>query len=180
MASKSRIYTKTGDKGETSLYGGKRVSKSHQRIVSIGTVDELNAALGIINSLVRRKKLNVLLRSIQEDLFLIGAELANPKTEQNLTSEKVTFLESVIDHIDSGLKPLTNFILPTGSLTASQTHLARSVCRRAERELIKLNSTEKVSAEIIVYFNRLSDLLFVVARYLNKTSRAKETIWKAK
>lgn len=178
MAPKSKIYTRTGDKGETSLFGGKRVSKTHQRITAIGSIDELNAALGLVQSLIRSKPLKSALETIQIHLFTIGAELANPGSSAEAKAANISFLEQQIDNLDAKLPQLQNFILPGGSLEASQSQLARSVARRAEREVLKLNSTKKVNSESLKYLNRLSDFLFVLARYLNRTSKNREIIWR--
>lgn len=178
MSMKSTIYTRTGDSGETSLFGGKRVPKTHQRIVAIGTIDELNAIIGVISSLAKPKKIKTILETIQSDLFSIGAELANTKGESITNPKNVEFLEKTIDNLDSKLSELRNFILPGGILVASQSQLARSISRRAEREVLKLNSTTKINQEILSYLNRLSDFFFVLARYFNKAAGSKETIWK--
>lgn len=180
MTPKSKIYTRTGDKGETSLFGGKRVSKTHQRIAAIGSVDELNAALGLVQSLIKSKPLKSALETIQVHLFNIGAELANPGSSAETKAANISFLEQQIDKLDSKLVELRNFILPGGSLPSSQAQLARSIARRAEREVLKLNLQETVSTEILSYLNRLADFLFVFARYQNRLSGNKEKIWKKK
>ncbi len=178
MSLKSTIYTRTGDSGETSLFGGSRVPKTHQRIVAIGTIDELNAIIGVISSLTKTKKIKTILETIQSDLFSIGAELANTKSEKVTSSQNIEFLEKNIDELDSKLNQLRNFILPGGILVASQSQLARSISRRAEREVLKLHSTAKVNQEILKYLNRLSDFFFVLSRYFNKAAGSKEIIWK--
>ena len=167
MTQKIRIYTKTGDKGETGLYGGKRVKKTDQRIMAIGTVDELNSLLGVAAT---QSSFSELLEQIQNELFNIGAELANPEKVMetfNLTEEKINFLEKQIDSVDKGLEPIRNFILPGGTYAASLLHHARTVCRRAEREIIKLNETTTVNPNLVKYLNRLSDLLFTLGRAEN-------------
>ncbi len=178
MSDKSKIYTRTGDKGETSLFGGERVAKTHQRIIAIGSVDELNAALGTVAALTKSKKIRVELEKIQSDLFSLGSELANTGGKTSIDLIKTQSLERSIDYMDKQLKPLVNFILPGGSPDASQAQLARSISRRAEREVLKLNEREKVNAETTKYLNRLSDFLFVLARYLNKKSKFQEVVWK--
>ena len=180
MAPKSKIYTRTGDKGETSLFGGKRVSKTHQRITAIGSIDELNSALGLVQSLIRSKPLKSALEKIQIHLFNIGAELANPGSSAEAKAANISFLEQQIDKLDSKLEELRNFILPGGSLPSSQAQFARSIARRAEREVLKLDLKEKVNAETLSYLNRLADFLFVLARYQNRLSGSKEKIWKKK
>lgn len=165
-----RIYTKTGDKGETGLFGGKRVSKNHPRIWAYGEIDELNAIVGVLRSFGVPKKMDVLLKDIQKNLFVIGGGLQLQKSE----TEKI---EKMIDEYDAKLPELRNFILPGGSKTASLLHLARTVCRRAERRVVELSQKEKISENIIPYLNRLSDLFFILARMENKRLRKKETIW---
>ena len=178
MSEKSKIYTRTGDSGETSLFGGQRVPKNDQRIVTIGTIDELNALLGIVVFLTKSKKIRTKLDKIQGDLFSIGAELANPAGKSATRQDDIKFLEKNIDHMDESLDSLRNFILPGGNLAASHCQLARSVTRRAEREVLKLKTTVPVSSDLITYLNRLSDFLFVLARYLNKSTKTPEFIWK--
>ncbi len=178
MIKKSRLYTKTGDKGQTSLYGGKRIAKTHQRIAAIGTVDELNASLGVVSALSSNKKIERFLEKIQSDLFHLGAYLANSKSNLRLTNSDVDFLETTIDQLDERLPSLKNFILPAGDLAASFAHLSRSICRRAERELIKLAKHNKTDPIALEYLNRLSDLLFVIARSLAQQDKVKEKIWK--
>ena len=182
---KVRIYTKTGDKGQTSLFGGKRISKDNLRIEAIGTIDELNSALGASASFIKDKKILSLIQKIQNDLFNIGAELANPQEISSNTKllirlgkEEVYVLESIIDQYDSILPSLKSFILPGGTNSAALLHLSRSVSRRAERRIISISKVAKVNPNILSYTNRLSDLLFVLARYLNNKSKVKEVPWK--
>lgn len=179
---KSKIYTRTGDKGKTSLFGGKRISKDSQRIEAIGTIDELNSILGASASFVRDKKVLSIIQKIQNDLFNIGAELANPqeissntKRLSGLEKDKIEVLESIIDQYDKNVPTIKYFILPGGVDSASLLHLSRSVSRRAERRVISIS---KVNPNILSYLNRLSDLLFVLARYLNNKAKIKETPWK--
>lgn len=177
-----KIYTRTGDKGKTSLYGGKRVDKFDTRVVAFGTVDELNSALGVVISHLEKKdKLKNFLSKVQSDLFTIGAYLAgNKKQSLGVISKRVLEMERYIDEIDSGLPSLKNFILPSGTPTASFTHLARSICRRAERRVVKLtNSEDAVDQNIIIYLNRLSDFLFITARYLNNQAGISDVIWQS-
>ena len=181
---KVRIYTKTGDRGKTSLFGGKRVSKDSIRIEAIGTLDELNASLGLVSSGYHNKKTLPILTSIQNTLFNIGAEIANPLSIGKNTNrifqfeqDKISELEIIIDQIDLKLKPLSNFILPGGAESASRLQFARSVTRRAERKIIQLSKGSKVNSNIISYLNRLSDLLFVMARNENKEAKIKDQRW---
>lgn len=173
-----KIYTRTGDKGQTSLYGGKRVLKSDLRIEAYGSIDELNCALGVVLAETNNKEIKQILKNIQPDLFLIGSLLAGYKVKTNPISLKITKLEKWIDGFDEKLPELKNFILPQGIKTGSLLHLARSVCRRLERRVVELSQKESVDKEIIIYLNRLSDLLFVMARVVNKKAGKKETIWK--
>ncbi|MBI4079024.1 MAG: cob(I)yrinic acid a,c-diamide adenosyltransferase [Candidatus Levybacteria bacterium] len=182
-----KIYTRTGDKGQTSLYGGKRVSKSSLRIETIGTVDELNSAIGAAIAGIRNKELGIRkeLEKIQNDLFTIGAVLASPSTMNNepITNNvkiRVIHFEKLIDQLTKKLPELRNFILPGGRRAGAALHLARSICRRAERRLVELSKKETVPNHIFIYFNRLSDLLFTMARFVNYQEKQKETIWQNK
>ena len=179
-----RIYTRKGDKGETALFGGKRVPKDSLRIEVFGTVDELNSVIGICRSLKPARELDNLLEDIQHDLFGLGADLASvkppPKMEGGrIKSSDVDRLERHIDKIEGKLRPLRNFILPGGSEPASMIHFARTVCRRAERLLVRLARTEKGGEVPLIYLNRLSDLLFVMARRENARSKSPEIKWKS-
>src|SRR5213596_36947 len=172
-----KIYTKTGDAGETSLFGGKRVPKDDSRVRAYGDVDELNATLGFAAALEPRTFESVLLQTIQRALFTIGAELATPDADKRTKAlarsgaavgpSEVGALEDVIDTHEAKLKPLKNFILPGGTPKAAAFHVARTVCRRAERSVVALARDQKINASIIHYLNRLSDLLFVLARAVN-------------
>jgi cob(I)alamin adenosyltransferase len=178
-----KIYTKTGDKGKTSLFGGLRVSKDALRIEAYGTVDELNSHLGAIRSLKPGNEIDQVLEKMQNDLFTLGADLATPSrkkgaTVQRIEAHHVEQAEKTIDHLDSNLEPLQNFILPGGSRIAAQIHIARTVCRRAERCVVQLARKESIGAIPIIYLNRLSDLLFVLARYANKREGTAETKWR--
>jgi len=174
-----KIYTRTGDKGETSLYGGRRVAKHNLQVVAYGTVDELNSAIGVvISSIENNPELTKFLTNIQKDLFSSGAHLAGNKQSLTLVGKRVKEMEKFIDTLTAKLTPLKNFILPGGVESASFAHLARSICRRAEREVIKLSKEVTIDSRVIMYLNRLSDLLFVIARYLNKQSGVVDVIWK--
>lgn len=176
-----KIYTKTGDDGTTGLIGNKRVKKSNPRIASYGVVDELNASIGIVLSSKLPKDIRILLTKIQNDLFVVGADLANPnlKNKSNrVTSEMITYLEKEIDRLEEKLDPITYFILPGGDLIASQIHLARAICRRAETNVVSLSEVEAINNLCLIYMNRLSDLLFVVARTINKRKKISDIAWK--
>jgi cob(I)alamin adenosyltransferase len=180
----SRIYTKTGDKGETGLGDGSRVAKDHPRVVAYGEVDELNAVLGLVGiALASEPQHAELIRSIQNDLFDVGADLCRPMAAGEKPGEKLRVrpeqsqrLEAAIDRLNADLAPLTSFVLPGGRATAAWCHLARTVCRRAERAVVTLAARESVNAEVVIYLNRLSDLLFVLARVLNDKGQA-DLLW---
>ena len=182
---KIKIYTKRGDKGKTSSIFGGWVSKDHPRINAYGTIDELNASLGMAASFTKDKQILKILKHIQNELFNIGAELASygklkKKTGQyyKLEQSKIGSLEKFIDQYDERLPNLQTFIIPAGTNAASCLHLARTISRRSEREVVSLTKKEKVNPNILAYLNRLSDLLFVLARALNKKAGRKETLWK--
>ena len=178
-----RIYTGFGDRGKTRLYGGQVVDKDNLRVEAYGTVDELNSVIGLVITYVEKRTLTEDLQNIQYSLFELSAELATPddKNEKSLdpviNEKNIKDLENKIDKIDSQLDPLKNFILPGGSRGAALCHLARTVCRRAERALISLNKAETISPRIIIYINRLSDFLFVLARFLNKENNIADLPW---
>jgi len=173
----TKVYTKTGDKGLTSLVGGERVSKASLRVDSYGDVDELNAVLGIIRSQGVDDEINSLIVKIQNDLFIMGADLASPMDIEvpRVSAESVENLETVIDKFLDELEPLKEFILPSGNVGGSYLHFARTVSRRAERKVVKLMEQEDIGENILIYLNRLSDLLFVLARIENKRGNFKET-----
>jgi len=176
------IYTKRGDKGKTDLldpnnFCNIRVFKDDNKIEAIGSIDELNSFLGIIISLVKDKKEIIFLRKIQKDLFLINAYLAGAKNI-SFSKYKVNYLEKKIDLLEKRLPRLKNFIFPGGSLISSFFHLARSVTRRVERNIVTISKENKINPNILIFINRLSDLLFVMARWNNKTSKVDELIWK--
>ena len=180
-----KIYTKTGDKGETGLLGGKRVPKDDERIEAYGTIDELNSVIGVVLNYINNKEVLDLLEVIQNNLFVIGSDLASPQEKEGIRSrislvkqEEINKLEKAIDYFDSKLDALKNFILPGGAKGASMFHLARTVCRRAERRVITLKNNADINENIIVYLNRLSDLLFVLSRYDNKINDIPDIIWK--
>ncbi len=176
-----KIYTKTGDDGNTGLQGNFRISKSHQRIISYGTVDEANAALGVVLVNKLDEDITKILTDIQNDLFLVGSDLSN----QNLNDEKnrvtldmVERLEHHIDKIESELSPLTNFILPGGENAAAQLHYVRTVVRRAETQVVQLSEKDEINSNCIKYLNRLSDLFFVISRLINKRKDRDDLLWK--
>lgn len=186
-----KIYTKTGDKGETSLFGGDRVSKSNVRVEALGTIDELNAIVGVVRSLLKIDFVDKQLLKVQNDLFVLGSEAATPFSKLFLSSGKprleimiskkdVQELESWIDELQDELQPLKYFILPAGNQAAASLHLARAVCRRAERIFVELRDQEELREEILKYINRLSDYLFVLARYVLKQSGVEEVYWNPK
>lgn len=177
-----KIYTKTGDRGETSLMGGARVPKNSLRIAAYGSVDEVNAHLGVIRSDHPEPKLDSILNSLQNALFVLGADLAAPRDRENqkvprIALSDVKMLEQTIDELEAALKPLASFILPGGTTIAAHAHVARTVCRRAERTVVELSRQEAIGEEPVVFLNRLSDLLFVMARYANHLAGVKEPQW---
>jgi cob(I)alamin adenosyltransferase len=179
-----KIYTKTGDAGQTGLYRGGRVSKNSPRVEAYGTVDELNSYIGWIRSMELDPEYDAILKSIQNHLFTIGADLSTP-AESVKTGDKVIrlepnaqeYLEVAIDRMEDDLKPLAQFILPGGTPLASAIHIARSVCRRAERRVVGLASRESINLGVVIYLNRLSDFLFVLARHVNHCSGAGDVAW---
>lgn len=181
----TRIYTRTGDRGETGLFGGGRVHKSHPRVEAYGDVDELNAAIGLALAQLTDREIVERLGSIQPDLFAIGAHLATPREpgEEShpylppLPEGRAREFEGWIDQADAELPDLHAFILPGGTPGAAALHLARTICRRAERRVIALDALESVEPEIVVYLNRLSDLLFQFARLANHRAGTSDTLW---
>ncbi|MCA9138638.1 MAG: cob(I)yrinic acid a,c-diamide adenosyltransferase [Planctomycetales bacterium] len=182
-----KIYTRTGDAGSTGLFGGPRVSKDDARIEAYGTVDELNAALGCVRSVGAAggvdRSLDQQIEQIQRELFSIGAELATPNPDEHglrvIGSSHVTRIEGWIDEHESGLEPLKQFILPGGTHAASILHLARAICRRAERRVVTLGDQEgvQISDAVIIYLNRLSDYLFVLSREVNSQAGIADVPW---
>ena len=181
-----KIYTKTGDDGETGLFGGARVSKASLRVEAYGEVDELNSAIGWARLSVEDAELDGLLNQVQNDLFEVGAELGSTaerkeKSVMPLIEEaQVERLERGIDRYEEGPPPLENFVLPGGSESASRFHLARCICRRAERSIVALSSQEPVRGEVLRYVNRLSDLMFTLARYANHVAGVDDIPWKGR
>ena len=180
-----KIYTKTGDEGDTGLFGGGRVPKDHPRVEAYGEVDELNSAIGVARAAVPVALFDELLEGIQRDLFSIGGQLASPDPEKvkkalekaGLSDERVAVMERAMDDADRELPPLTAFVLPAGSAKAAALHLARTVCRRAERSVVRLSRDSTVPPLFVVYLNRLSDLLFTLARLANHREGVEETKW---
>jgi len=176
-----KIYTKTGDDGKTSLFDNTRVWKSHDRIMSYGAIDELNSTLGIVLAMKLDNDLNEIVSKIQNDLFIVGSDLANPdmnNQEIRTTKKMVSILEDMIDKLENELSELTSFILPGGTILASIIHLARTIARRAETHVVALSQNEEITNESFIYLNRLSDLLFIIARIINKRNNIKDVIWK--
>lgn len=179
-----KIYTKTGDQGQTGLIGGTRVPKDHVRVAAYGDIDELNAAIGLAKAHTRDAQLSALLGEIQRDLFALGAQLADPtakvgakKAKAAITAARIQRLEKAIDNREAALPPLTAFILPGGAPLGASLHLARTICRRAERAIVTLARVEAVDERVLAYANRLADLLFVLARFENQRSGEPEDRW---
>lgn len=180
---KSMIYTKTGDKGTTSLVGGTRVEKTHLRLQAYGTVDELNAYLGLLLTYLRDKEDRSFILMVQNKLFAVGSYLATDQTKIQLRDasiisiEDVEVLEASIDEIDGKLPTLNNFILPGGARCAAICHVCRTVCRRAERAVLALQDTCEIDPKVLAYMNRLSDYLFVLSRKINLCEKCDEIFW---
>ena len=179
----SRIYTKTGDSGETSLGDGTRVPKDHPRVAAYGSVDELNAAIGLLLAHQPETAEGELLRGIQNDLFDVGADLCLPSEPDEaegkhlrVQASQAARLEEAIDRLNANLAPLRSFVLPGGKPAAAWCHMARTICRRAERDVVTLARTESVNRQVVIYLNRLSDLLFVLARACNQDGKA-DVLW---
>ncbi len=180
-----KIYTKTGDNGETALFGGGRVSKDQIRIEAYGTVDELNALIGTARAFNENDEIDSLLGEVQDTLFVLGADLATPTGIPNVSVKRISAadaaaLENHIDELEERLEPLRSFVLPGGSKSAALLHQARTVCRRAERRVVTLRKSEKISEDTLVYLNRLSDYLFMLARYANKAGNVPEIPWRTR
>jgi len=185
----NKVYTKKGDQGETSLAYGKRVGKDHPRVRAYGTVDELNSLVGIVRCFnlkkpesVRRDKLETILQAIQQRLFDIGSILAtgqksDRKNVPSVSEKNVTWLEDVIDAMNEELTPLNSFVLPGGGSVNAFLHQCRTVCRRAERDIVSLNREEEIEPNLLAYINRLSDALFVFSRWTASTMNEKEFLW---
>ena len=173
----TKVTTKTGDKGKTALGDGSRVKKDSLRIHCLGSIDELNSSIGLASVMLPVKPI-IDLKSVQNDLLNIGAEISMPDSKKKfLNKDRILFLEKEIESINKDLPPLEEFILPGGNDLCSRVHMARSICRRAERDLVSLNSKEQISPEVLKYINRLSDYLFVVARLLIQISDSDEIQW---
>jgi cob(I)alamin adenosyltransferase len=176
-----KIYTKTGDKGETSLFGGARLPKSHLRIESYGTVDELNSYIGLLRDSLQDEATRAILKKIQDRLFDVGANLAVDPSKKmqvpEIIEEDIQLFENEIDKMEELLAPLKNFILPGGHVTVSYCHLARTICRRAERNVVALSLSDVVDEILVRYLNRLSDYLFVLARKIALDLGVEEVAW---
>ena len=176
-----KIYTRTGDKGKTSLIGGKRVSKTHQRLEAYGTIDELNAHIGLLLALLPADESErTTLLQVQNILFVVGAQLATPPEVTGtlaVSAEMLSTLEEAIDRIEAALPSLKAFVLPGGTQAASQCHVCRTVCRRAERRVLALASRATIPSELTSYLNRLSDYLFVLSRKINNEQGMQEIFW---
>lgn len=181
----TKIYTKTGDAGDTGLFGGGRVPKSHPRVEAYGDVDELNAFIGMARAVEMMPRIDEVLVPVQRDLFAIGALLATPDRDKmkkqlekaSIDDRRITELERAIDDGDKELEPLKSFIVPGGTPKAAALHVARTVCRRAERRVIAIAEREAIPPIVVVYLNRLSDLLFTLARVANRRAGAGEVTW---
>jgi len=180
-----KIYTKTGDRGDTGLFGGGRVPKSHPRVAAYGDVDELNAVLGLVVATEPLPRIDDVLLPIQRDLFAIGALLATPNQDKmrqhlekaQIDDSRISELERAIDAGDEELEPLRSFILPGGTQKAAALHVARTVCRRAERSVVGLAAETEIPELVVIYLNRLSDLLFTLARVANRRAGTSEVTW---
>lgn len=182
----TKIYTKTGDKGTTQLLSVGRVPKNHLRLQAYGDIDELNSVIGVARASGLSAPLDEWLLAIQSTLFVLSSEIAVPKPDEinmpipKVAAEDSTALERMIDELDRSLSPLKTFILPGGTIGAAQLHVARTVCRRAERGLQTLHQAESLSADALIYINRLSDLLFTMARYENAKRGISDTPWSSR
>lgn len=178
-----KIYTKTGDKGTTSLVGGTRVPKTHIRLEAYGTVDEMNSNLGLLITYLTDDRDKKFLQHVQDKLFAVGSHLATDQEKTKLyeisiiTPALIEAIEREIDHLDTILPPLSNFILPGGSRGAAVCHICRTVCRRAERRILALAEHVEISSELLIYVNRLSDYLFVLSRKINQDEKKGEIFW---
>jgi len=180
-----KIYTRTGDAGETGLFGGGRVEKDHPRVEAYGDVDELNATLGLVRALEPMPRIDEVIVPIQRDLFAIGALLATPDRDKmraslekaRIDESRIRELEAAIDQCAAELEPLRSFIVPGGTAKAASLHVARTVCRRAERRVVALQQSEELPSIVVVFLNRVSDLLFMLARVANRRAGAGEVSW---
>lgn len=179
-----KIYTKTGDKGETGLFGGERVSKNSLRLNAYGTIDELNAFIGLAIIEVKNEEVKIVLFDLQNKLFTVGSDLATPLSKKNeklnitrTPQSFITAVEKAIDGFENRLDELKNFILPGGSIGSVYLHICRTIARRAEREVVALKTTVNIGDNILIFLNRLSDLFFVLSRFENKVSNIPDTKW---
>ena len=176
-----KIYTKTGDGGNTGLQGDFRIAKSHPRIMAYGTVDEANATIGVVLTNTLDDDITEILSQIQNDLFVLGSDLSNQNLndlKNRISIKNVETLEEAIDKFESELPPITNFILPGGNIAAAQIHQVRTIVRRAETLVVKLSDKDEINSNSIKYLNRLSDLMFVMGRLINKRNGVEDIIWK--
>ena len=176
-----KIYTKTGDGGNTGLQGDFRIAKSHPRILAYGTVDEANAMIGVVLSNVLDDDVREVLNTIQNELFLLGSDLSNQNLndlKNRISLDMVEKLEKIIDKFELELPPITNFILPGGNVAAAQIHQVRTIVRRAETLVVQLSDKDEINSNCIKYLNRLSDLMFVMGRLINKRNGIEDIIWK--
>ncbi len=176
-----KIYTKTGDGGNTGLQGDFRIAKSHPRIMAYGTVDEANATIGVVLTNTLDDDITEILNQIQNDLFVLGSDLSNQNLndlKNRISIKNVETLEEAIDKFESELPPITNFILPGGNIAAAQIHQVRTIVRRAETLVVKLSDKDEINSNCIKYLNRLSDLMFVMGRLINKRNNVEDIIWK--
>ena len=176
-----KIYTKTGDDGNTGLQGDFRIAKSHPRILAYGTVDEANAMIGVVLSNVLDDDVREILNTIQNELFLLGSDLSNQNLndlKNRISLDMVEKLEKIIDKFELELPPITNFILPGGNVAAAQIHQVRTIVRRAETLVVQLSDKDEINSNCIKYLNRLSDLMFVMGRLINKRNDIEDIIWK--
>ena len=181
----SRMYTRTGDRGETGLFSGERVLKDSLRVEAYGTVDELSCWIGYARSLLESDEIDVILERIQQDLFIVGTELATRQKQSQVqkvqvTQDMVTHLEQEIDRLDAELTPLSTFIVPNGTGPAAALHVGRAMARRAERRTITLAQEEKLNPPLLPYLNRLSSLLFVLARVMDRRAGVEEKKWSSR
>lgn len=180
---KSLVYTKTGDKGTTSLVGGTRVPKTHIRLEAYGTVDELNSHLGLLITYLADERDRTFVQQVQDKLFAVGSHLATDREKTKLheasiiTPQQVETMENEIDRLDEMLPPLSAFVLPGGSRGAAVCHVCRTVCRRAERRILALAEQVEIASELLAYVNRLSDYLFVLSRKINQDEKKEEIFW---
>ena len=176
-----KIYTKTGDGGNTGLQGDFRIAKSHPRIMAYGTVDEANATIGVVLTNTLDDDITEILSQIQNDLFVLGSDLSNQNLndlKNRISIKNVETLEEAIDKFESELPPITNFILPGGNIAAAQIHQVRTIVRRAETLVVQLSDKDEINSNCIKYLNRLSDLMFVMGRLINKRNNVEDIIWK--